>query len=494
MSLTDKKENAKKFFSNRRKAISENLINSIQESVLTINRYIIQKLNKFNKSRKMKIWTAGILGAVVLCILFSMNLRADVYLLKISGQEIGYIENKQMLAKAAKEVSVELSKSSGGLAIKSDQDAWVCEATDLKAKGTTFLTEKELKQKLIGSDIFKAEAWAININGRNVVAASSKKEADSILEGVKNRYRTEASELISAAFKEKVTVTKAAVNIKQVMKPEDAVKFLATGAREPKTYIVKDGDTIWDIAKAVGMKPGELENANPGLNPDRIKIGQKLNLFEVKPYVTVITKEIVTAEERIDFQTVYQNTDALYKGEVKIKTAGVYGTREVKYEITKENDKAVASNVIESKVAAEPQTQIALKGTKLLSTYAGSGILSKPLKKIDVSSAFGVNRGSNRHTGVDLRSPKGTPILAADDGVVTFAGYSGTYGNLVKISHGNGMETWYAHANTLNVSVGEKVSRGQQIATVGMTGRTTGYHLHFMVSINGVMKNPMRYI
>lgn len=322
-----------------------------------------------------------------------------------------------------------MSKSSGGLAIIADQDALVCEATDLKAKGITFLTEKELKQKLISSNIFKAEAWAININGHNVAAAASEKEAIFILEDVKNSYRTEDSEL-----------------------------------------------------------------ANPGLNPERIKIGQTLNLLEVKPYVTVITKEIVTTEERIDFQTVYQNTDALYKGEVKIKTAGVYGTKEIKYEVTKENDKAVASSVIESKVAAEPQTQIALKGIKSRSADAKSGILSKPLKKIDVSSAFGVNRGSSRHNGVDLRSPKGTPILAADNGVVTFAGYSGTYGNLVKISHGNGMETWYAHANTINVFVGEKVGKGQKIATIGMTGRTTGYHLHFMVRINGVPKNPLQYI
>jgi len=462
-------------------------------SILSIIYHMIQRQNKiFN--RKMKIYSAGILGAVVLFLLIYMNLGAEVYSLKISGQESGYIENKQMLAKAVKEASEELSKSSGGLAIIADQDALACEATDLKAKGITFLTEKELKQKLISSDIFKAEAWAININGHNVAAAASEKEANFILVDVKNSYRTEDSELVNAAFKEEVTVTKAAVNINQIMKPEDAVKFLATGARELKTYTVQDGDTIWDIAKAVGMQSGELEKANPGLNPERIKIGQTLNLFEVKPYVTVITKEIVTAEERIDFQTVYQNTDALYKGEVKIKTAGVYGTKEIKYEVTKENDKTVASNVLESKVTAEPQTQIALKGIKSRSADAKSGILSKPLKKIDVYSAFGVNRGSSRHNGVDLRSPKGTPILAADNGVVIFAGYSGTYGNLVKINHGNGMETWYAHANTINVSVGEKVNKGQKIATVGITGRTTGYHLHFMVRINGVPRNPLQYI
>jgi murein DD-endopeptidase MepM/ murein hydrolase activator NlpD len=93
-----------------------------------------------------------------------------------------------------------------------------------------------------------------------------------------------------------------------------------------------------------------------------------------------------------------------------------------------------------------------------------------------------------------LRNPKGTPIKAADDGVVTFAAYSGTYGNIVKLSHGNGLETWYAHCDTIKVSVGQVVSKGEVIATVGITGRATGYHLHFEVRKNGVPQNPMNYL
>ena len=78
--------------------------------------------------------------------------------------------------------------------------------------------------------------------------------------------------------------------------------------------------------------------------------------------------------------------------------------------------------------------------------------------------------------------------------MVVSSGYSGSYGNLVKLSHGNGIETWYAHCDTLLVSVGAVVKKGQQIATVGITGRATGYHLHFEVRKNGVPQNPMNYL
>ena len=112
-----------------------------------------------------------------------------------------------------------------------------------------------------------------------------------------------------------------------------------------------------------------------------------------------------------------------------------------------------------------------------------------------VTSRFGSRWGST-HKGIDIGAPKGTPIKAAAGGTVTVAqyGYSGGYGNYVIISHGNGVQTVYGHCNTLNVKVGQKVSQGEQIATVGNTGRSTGNHLHLEIRINGVAQNPQNYL
>lgn len=98
------------------------------------------------------------------------------------------------------------------------------------------------------------------------------------------------------------------------------------------------------------------------------------------------------------------------------------------------------------------------------------------------------------HTGVDMAAPGGTPILAAYDGKVVQAAYNSSMGNYVMIDHGSGLYTIYMHAQKLMVSAGDEVSRGEQIATVGTTGRSTGNHLHFSVRLNGSYVSPWGYI
>jgi murein DD-endopeptidase MepM/ murein hydrolase activator NlpD len=106
--------------------------------------------------------------------------------------------------------------------------------------------------------------------------------------------------------------------------------------------------------------------------------------------------------------------------------------------------------------------------------------------------------GSRNHPGVDILAPVGTPVWAALGGKVVQAvsggGYNGGYGNLVVIDHPNGLQTRYAHLSTVRVSVGQAVSQGQVIGNVGMTGNTSGPHLHFETYMNGVRQNPANYL
>ena len=113
-----------------------------------------------------------------------------------------------------------------------------------------------------------------------------------------------------------------------------------------------------------------------------------------------------------------------------------------------------------------------------------------------ITSRFG-NRESIRtsgHTGLDIAAPYGTPIKAAADGTVTFAGYSGGYGYVVKMDNGNGIETYYAHCSRLYVSAGDTIEAGDTIAAVGSTGNSTGNHLHFEIRVNGSVVNPQNYL
>ena len=113
-----------------------------------------------------------------------------------------------------------------------------------------------------------------------------------------------------------------------------------------------------------------------------------------------------------------------------------------------------------------------------------------------ITSRFGaVERvRSGAHTGLDIAAPAGTKILAIADGVVTHASRMGSYGNLVIISHGNGVETYYAHCSKILVKEGQKVTSGSNIALVGSTGNSTGNHLHLEVRINGKPVNPQKFL
>lgn len=113
-----------------------------------------------------------------------------------------------------------------------------------------------------------------------------------------------------------------------------------------------------------------------------------------------------------------------------------------------------------------------------------------------ITSRFGAGSSIRRssHTGLDIAAPSGTNIVAAASGTVTFSGYKGSYGNMLVISHGNGVQTYYAHCSKLYVGAGSQVSQGQSIAAVGSTGNSTGPHLHLEIRVNGVAYNPQNYL
>jgi murein DD-endopeptidase MepM/ murein hydrolase activator NlpD len=98
------------------------------------------------------------------------------------------------------------------------------------------------------------------------------------------------------------------------------------------------------------------------------------------------------------------------------------------------------------------------------------------------------------HDGLDIAAPRGTPIYSTASGVVTFAGRQSGYGIVVKIRHAFGFETVYAHLSRENVSVGQSVRRGDRIADMGSTGRSTGSHLHYEIRIDRMPVNPIKFI
>ncbi|PIB24792.1 peptidase M23 [Amylibacter kogurei] len=153
--------------------------------------------------------------------------------------------------------------------------------------------------------------------------------------------------------------------------------------------------------------------------------------------------------------------------------------------------------------------QISNRANKLLKDLDRVNLLKLAARKVPLghpvagsfryTSGFGYRSdpktgGRRLHKGRDMAGPRGTPIVATADGVVTFSGRQSGYGNLVKIRHSQGFETFYAHLNAIRVKNGQRVSRGDRIGDMGNTGRSTGVHLHYEIRVGGQAVNPANYM
>lgn len=167
-----------------------------------------------------------------------------------------------------------------------------------------------------------------------------------------------------------------------------------------------------------------------------------------------------------------------------------------KYTEDLEKVKTDTTEVAEVSIEKEIEELLAEEEAKnALATINGIKLSVLPVSGT-ISSRFGVLSSirSGAHTGLDIACKSGTDIKAVAKGKVIFAERKGSYGNLVKIDHGNGVETWYAHCSKIYAKVGDEVNAGDVIAAVGATGNATGPHLHLEIRIDGVAMNPQNYL
>lgn len=230
---------------------------------------------------------------------------------------------------------------------------------------------------------------------------------------------------------------------------------------------VHTGETLWDIAVAYGITVDTILSANELTNPNRISVGQELQILSVKG----VLHKVVSGENLWEIAE--------------------------RYEIPL--DEITNANGINDPSRIQPNTKLVIPGATRLRPLDALVVNGQLQKAFDwptrgrVSSPFGPRWGK-MHNGLDIAVSTGTPIKAAADGRVSFAGWNGGYGILVIVDHGNGIETRYAHNSRLNVKVGQKVERGQVVSYSGNTGVSTGPHLHFEIRQRNNPVNPQTYL
>ncbi|OPZ75025.1 MAG: Murein DD-endopeptidase MepM [Firmicutes bacterium ADurb.Bin456] len=353
------------------------------------------------------------------------------------------------------------------------------------------LEQEALKNQLEQALTFEASCTSILINGEAGVFMKHKEEAEQLLAWLKGLYPLEPGE--EPSFKEQIELAVGTARVENIMDLESARKYVLLGTNQATEYKVKDGDTLWDIARAARMDMEQIVLANPGMKPECLKIGQVLCLSKESPLINVVTTRQVTVGEDIPYPVEVQKDDSLLFGEQRIIRKGEPGKRTVTYRIVRENGLEKEREVLTEELISEPKKEVVARGSlTMLASRGGSVRLDRPCSG-GIVSPFGM-RGGRMHEGVDIGAGYGSTVRSAAGGTVIFTGWQGGYGNTVDISHGSGLVTRYAHLSFISVENGKKVERGEKIGKVGATGRADGPHLHFEVLIGGTPRNPANYL
>lgn len=431
-------------------------------------------------------------------------------MLLADGEKVGLVASSRAVEKALEvarqELSQELDMEVTGVTSELSYDKEADNSGEvLEGEALVSVLKKELDWPI--------NTWAIKVDGKPLLYLASEAEAKKALEELKAYYLPTADTQESTQEKsaqnaedavkvEKielqgdVQVVPAKSTSEQLMTKDEAVEAMVKGLEKIVQHTVDEGESLWTIARDHNLTVAELQEINPTLKGELLQIGQKLNLKKAEPLVNVVAVLTTTIEETIPYKVEYENDASLWKGQEKVKKSGENGLKRVTYRITQTNDQVTEKQTLQEKILQEPATKVVRKGTKLIvasRSGGGSGTLGWPIRGA-ITSAYGKNRGGSRHTGMDIDGDTGDPVAAAEDGTVIRASWKGTYGNCIEIDHGQGLVTRYAHLSKIEVTVGQKVSRGDLIGRVGSTGRSTGSHLHFEVIENGGFTNPRNFL
>ncbi|MCF6094652.1 M23 family metallopeptidase [Microaerobacter geothermalis] len=363
----------------------------------------------------------------------------------------------------------------------------------------------------------KADAVKVVINGEFLGYAKDQETLNKILEEVKSTYlpqtaaeegiegkekrvqiaslanNEEKTDLLEVDIKENIDVQNETVSPDKILSEDQLKSLFINGTEEQVIHKVEKGEYLGLIAEKYNVKVADILKNNPGLTEETLlQIGQEINVTALQPKVTVKTVEKVTRRETIDYDVEVRQDDSMFRGETRIVQNGKEGLKIAEYKVTKENGDKINEELLNEEVIEDPITKIVIKGTKL-PPAKGSGRFIWPTNGGIITSGYGPRWGEF-HAGLDIAGAKDLNILASDSGVVEFVGWSGGWGKRIIIDHGNGWKTAYSHLSRFKVSEGDKVGKGQVIAIMGNTGRSTGVHLDFQILKNGVPVNPLNYV
>ncbi len=405
--------------------------------------------------------------------------------------ELGTVASEEEALAAVQRVESSISQKLGSRYSLSPES--LSYTTGVAYRGT-LVEEADLEEALSQSLRVVEHGYALYVNGEFIGATQTEGALDELMAQVATPYRNENT--VSIDFVEDWEIRECDLPIEDFTNLADVALLLNSVKAGEQTYTVEAGDCWSVIAEDHNMTSQDLLRMNPGYDIDRLQIGDVLVTSQQVPYLTVRATQMEYYVADIPYEIEYVDDDTMWEGDTRVITKGAYGTADTAARVTYEGVDEV-ERVIESQtIITEPVTEVQARGTLERPSWAPTGSFRWPTSG-SITSKYGYRNifgGSSFHGGIDIANSYGTDIVAADGGEVCYAGWMSGYGYLVQIDHQNGYVTYYGHNSSLLVSVGDKVFKGQHIAEMGSTGRSTGNHCHFEVRVNGERTNPINLL
>ena len=487
---------AKKHIFNKRISIGKK-VNKAVDTIAEKEPEKLRNLRHFAERHKRMMLAVFIVFVLLVggsIWIFNYN---TAYEYSFNGKTLGVVKDKEDVLKITSLVQTALTQDRDVEVVIDEEDDIQFKRVALIGSSLHVDTSEDVLRRMTYVGDINVIGHCITVDGKSAAILDSKESAKAVLADIEDDFVKTGDNVVteSAKFQETIKIKEVNTHLNNLQSKKEAKKILMTGGTIKTVHIIEKGETFAELAKKNGISEKELLAANPDVDPKKLEVGSELTIFKPGAMVHMEVSQLITANQKIKHKVIEKKTADMYEGDEEIQKEGRNGKRVVTSRIQTINGKEIENTAIVEIVELQPVTEVLLVGTAERPPSVGDGNYRWPLDSgtYRISSEFGARWGRN-HNGIDLACPQGTNVYAADGGIVTWAGYKGSFGYLVIIDHQNGYETYYAHNSQLLVTQGDEVYEGMHIAESGNTGRSTGPHCHFEVRTGGVPYNPRNYL
>lgn len=507
----------KQFLGELRKAIPhirEEFNENKNNGIKLFFRYVIKAFKVHEKFNRAVLSTVIPVFAVIFLISFyiafsNLTFAVDVY---VDGKCVGTVKDEIAYKDAQTLAEKRFSSTGSELSVS---------VPEYKISLTTFDniddTETVCDNVISAVSENTVRACGVYVNGEYLCAVKSEDTFNRVTEQVLTSYAEEHGFVDSNCTvefdAEVTTVSGLYPDNEKVMSADEFRAYLTGYSTKPVEHTVSANESIDEILDKYNITEQELLSLNVDLNRNYIPEGSVLLITQGVKNISIKATRTYTKIETTDFDSVMQYDNNLYIGTTLTIVAGIPGRDVVSYTDTYVDGVLVSrGSEISRYNANDPVNELVKIGTlgvpvgddsvpvspRLTRDQGGTFVWPAPDNCYWLSQAYNPYRS---HYGIDIVSSdgsscKGRRIVAAADGVVVLATYHYSWGYYIRVDHGSGVVTGYAHAlqGSFRVNVGDYVKAGQHLSSIGTTGNSTGYHLHFEVWLDGVRVDPLPYV